>query len=63
MSAQDALTLGVLVCTYQRPADLKRCFDGLKQQSRRPDDVIVVCRDSDQATRDWLDARPHHREL
>ena len=58
MPAQDALTLGVLVCTYRRPADLKRCLDGLKQQSRQPDDVIVVCRDSDQATRDWLDARP-----
>jgi glycosyltransferase involved in cell wall biosynthesis len=60
MSAQDALTIGVLVCTYRRPADLKRCLDGLRQQSRQPDDVIIVCRDTDQATRDWLDARPEN---
>jgi len=57
MAAQDALTIGVLVCTYRRPADLARCLDGLRQQSRLPNDVIVVCRDTDQATRDWLDAR------
>jgi GT2 family glycosyltransferase len=57
-TAQRTLSIGVLVCSYQRPADLARCLDGLKQQSRRPDDVIVVCRDTDRVTRDWLDARP-----
>jgi GT2 family glycosyltransferase len=52
------LSIGVLICTYQRPADLARCLEGLKQQKREPDDVIIVRRDTDQATRKWLDARP-----
>jgi GT2 family glycosyltransferase len=52
------LRLGVLVCTYQRPDHLSRCLDGLAHQSRRADDIIVVCRDSDTATRTWLAETP-----
>lgn len=55
---EQRLTLGVLVCSYKRPADLKRCLEGLLQQTRLPDDVIVVRRDTDDATREWLDSRP-----
>ncbi|ACB94488.1 glycosyltransferase family 2 protein [Beijerinckia indica] len=48
------LSLGVLISTYQRPESLERCLEGLAKQTRRPDDVIVVCRTSDKATCDWL---------
>ena len=57
MSAKT-LSIGVLVCTYKRPADLKRCLEGLKAQTRLPDDVIVVRRDTDDATREYLESRP-----
>jgi len=54
---EPTLSVGVLVCTYRRPADLKRCLEGLRRQTRLPDDVIVVRRDTDDATREWLDRR------
>ena len=56
-TTQASLSVGVLVCTYQRPADLARCLAGLAQQTRPADDIIVVCRDTDHATRSWLAAR------
>jgi GT2 family glycosyltransferase len=54
----QTISVGVLVCSYRRPADLKRCLEGLGRQTRRPDDVIVVRRDTDDATREFLDGRP-----
>jgi GT2 family glycosyltransferase len=48
------LTFGVLICTYQRPDHLARCLAGIEKMSRQPDDVIIVVRDSDSATRTWL---------
>jgi GT2 family glycosyltransferase len=49
-------TLGILICTYQRPLDLGKCLYGLAGQTRPPDDIVVIARPSDQATWDWLDA-------
>src|SRR3569833_3273971 len=54
----ETFSIGVQVCSYKRPADLKRCLEGLKAQTRPPDDVIVVRRDTDDATREFLDSRP-----
>lgn len=54
----ETLSIGVLVCSYKRPDDLKRCLEGLKAQTRPPDDVIVVRRDTDDATREFLDSWP-----
>jgi GT2 family glycosyltransferase len=56
--SERKLSVGVLVCTYRRPADLARCLAGLRAQARPPDDVIVVRRDSDDATRAFLQSRP-----
>ncbi len=47
-------SIGVLICTYRRPESLGRCLAALAAQERRPDEVIVVVRDSDAATHDWL---------
>lgn len=47
-------TIGVLVATYHRPSELIRCLQGLKRQTRLPDDVIVVAREDDGETREAL---------
>lgn len=49
-SAGD-LTFGVIVPTFQRPTALLACLDGLSAQTRPADEVIVVVREDDQATR------------
>ncbi len=43
-------TRGVLICSYKRPESLLSCLAALADQRRRPDDVIVVARESDPAT-------------
>ncbi len=50
------LTITVLVPTYCRPADLTRCLQALKAQSRPADEVIVVVRDTDLDT--WQALEP-----
>lgn len=52
------MDITVLIPTYCRPDDLVRCLDALKQQVRQPDEVLVVVRDSDTATRDRLTTYP-----
>lgn len=42
------LRISVLIPTYRRPIDLKRCLDALKNQTRRPDEVVVARRSSDE---------------
>jgi GT2 family glycosyltransferase len=51
------LTVGVMICTYQRPESLGRCLDGLSAQTRAPDDVIAVHRQTDEATRRFIEVR------
>ena len=48
------LKLTVVVPTYRRPSDLARCLAALQQQHRPADEVIVVARDTDTATWDFL---------
>jgi GT2 family glycosyltransferase len=48
------MSITVIVPTYQRVKDLARCFAALQQQARQPDEVIVVVRDSDAETWDFL---------
>jgi glycosyltransferase involved in cell wall biosynthesis len=50
-------TVSVLVPTYRRPQGLGRCLDAIANQTRPPDDVVVVVRDTDQETREYLAAR------
>jgi GT2 family glycosyltransferase len=45
------MKLTVLVPTYRRPNDLMRCLGALQQQTRTPDQVLVVARPEDDATR------------
>lgn len=48
----------VLICTYKRPDDLSRCMAALRSQVRLPDELIVVFREDDAATRDFLRTGP-----
>jgi cellulose synthase/poly-beta-1,6-N-acetylglucosamine synthase-like glycosyltransferase len=49
------MTLSVLVPTWRRPAELARCLEGLAALSARPDEVVVVGRKEDEATRAALE--------
>ncbi|MEA2539833.1 MAG: hypothetical protein QOH35_1199 [Acidobacteriaceae bacterium] len=44
------LSITVLICTYRRAHDLQRCLVALDEQTRRPDDIIVVARQEDHET-------------
>ncbi len=44
------MRISVLVPTYKRPEDLRRCLDALARQIRQPDELIVIVRDTDQET-------------
>ena len=51
------LRISVLIPTWLRPASLERCLSGLEAQTRPPEEVLVVARDGDAATRVLLSAR------
>jgi len=53
------LRLSVLVPTYRRIDDLKRCLVALAAQRRFADEIIMVLRDTDQETSEWLKALEH----
>jgi cellulose synthase/poly-beta-1,6-N-acetylglucosamine synthase-like glycosyltransferase len=48
------MKLSVLVPTYRRSRDLERCLDALKQQSYPASEILVVVRDTDDETQDFL---------
>lgn len=59
------LTITAIIPTYHRPNDLARCLDAFKQQTRPAEQVIIVVRDGD--TKTWqflqlfsLDSLPLH---
>src|SRR5262245_52082619 len=43
-------TIGVLIPTYKRPADLMRCLAALQRQELPPSDVMLIVRREDEAT-------------
>lgn len=49
------MKITVIVPTYRRPQDLMRCLQALMKQTRLPEQVIVVVRDSDEQTWNFLD--------
>ncbi len=52
----ERCTVGVLICSYRRPSDLSRGLEALAEQERRPDDVIIVARETDGETLQTLEA-------
>jgi GT2 family glycosyltransferase len=53
-SADIPETIGVLIPTYKRPADLIRCLNALQAQEKYPDDVMLIVRREDSQTREAL---------
>ena len=47
--------ISVIIPTYRRPSDLKKCLEALKLQTKTPYEIIVVVRDTDIETRSFLD--------
>jgi len=45
----------VIIPTYRRPQDLARCLQALQKQTRQPDRVVVVVRDTDAQTWTFLE--------
>jgi glycosyltransferase involved in cell wall biosynthesis/GT2 family glycosyltransferase len=54
MDSAAANHVSVVVPTYRRPADLRRCLVGLAQQTFRPTQTVVVRRAGDGATAEVL---------
>jgi glycosyltransferase involved in cell wall biosynthesis len=48
------MKLTVLVPTYRRSKDLERCLEALKRQTHPPDELLVVVRDADEETYEFL---------
>jgi len=44
------MTLSVIIPSYQRPLDLRRCLQALRVQTRRADEILVIVRGDDIAT-------------
>ncbi len=44
------MKISTVIPTYRRPQDLKRCLEALQKQTRQPDQIIVVVRDTDSIT-------------
>jgi cellulose synthase/poly-beta-1,6-N-acetylglucosamine synthase-like glycosyltransferase len=47
-------TIGVMIATYRRPNEIVKCLTGLDSQVLRPNDVIIVAREDDLATKEAL---------
>jgi cellulose synthase/poly-beta-1,6-N-acetylglucosamine synthase-like glycosyltransferase len=48
------MKISVIVPTYRRPKDLQLCLGALAIQARAPDEVLVIHRSEDEATREVL---------
>jgi glycosyltransferase involved in cell wall biosynthesis len=50
------MRISVLIPTFRRPERLRQCLDGLAAQSEKPDEVLLVVRDTDTVTQDFLES-------
>lgn len=57
-----SMRMSVMVPTYRRPEDLRRCLDALLSQTRRPEQVVVVVRDEDRESRDVVESYKNRRD-
>jgi rhamnopyranosyl-N-acetylglucosaminyl-diphospho-decaprenol beta-1,3/1,4-galactofuranosyltransferase len=54
-------TVAAVVVTYNRLADLKKCLDTLREQSRSLDTIFVINNGSNDGTEEWLATQPDLR--
>lgn len=48
------MKITVIIPTYKRPQDLARCLEGFQKQTRIPEEILVIVRDSDVETWTFL---------
>jgi GT2 family glycosyltransferase len=53
-TAADPATLSVVIPTYRRPDDVRRCLEGVHRLARQPDEVLVIVHHLDIATQRLL---------
>ena len=53
----ENVAVTVVVPTYRRPEHLRRCLQGIHTQSRTPEEIVIVRRSDDEATRAFLAER------
>jgi GT2 family glycosyltransferase len=51
----DNYVVSVVIPTYQRPDYLEKCVNALSKQTRKPDELIIVSRDTDTETHKKID--------
>ncbi|MDF2937700.1 MAG: glycosyl transferase family 2, partial [Paenibacillaceae bacterium] len=49
------MMLTVVIPSYKRPRELANCLAGIDAQKRQPDEVIVVCREEDAGTLEFVE--------
>lgn len=54
------MTISVVIPTYRRSKDLERCLKALKQQTRQANEVLVIVRDTDTETWEFLEKNFNH---
>jgi rhamnopyranosyl-N-acetylglucosaminyl-diphospho-decaprenol beta-1,3/1,4-galactofuranosyltransferase len=54
-------TVAAVVVTYNRLADLKKCLDTLREQTRPLDTIFVINNGSNDGTEEWLATQPDLR--
>lgn len=55
--------ISVVIPTYKRTQDLNRCLQAVMSQTRMPDEVVVIVRDSDGETQDLLNQYAAYPQL
>ena len=50
------MKLSVIIPSYRRPLDLKRCLEALERQSRQADEILVIVREDDIETSQLISA-------
>lgn len=52
------MSIAVVTATHNRRHLLERCIQSVREQTRLPDEIIVVDNGSTDGTREWLEAQP-----
>lgn len=53
------MRISVIIPSYRRPSDLRRCLAALSLQSKTPDEILVIARESDLETLNVVSAFHH----
>ena len=49
------MRITVIIPTYRRPTSLQNCLNGFKKQLRLADEILVIVRDTDNLTWEFLE--------